>query len=154
MLNDKVQKEIRGELDHYPTPRAASVEALKIVQKHERWVSDASLHEVAEIIGIPVAELEGVATFYNLIYRQPVGKHVILLCDSVSCWLTGCGKIRAGLKQRLGIDFGQTTEDDKFTLLPMVCLGNCHHAPSMMIGEDLHQDLTPESLDQILEGVD
>ncbi|NQU49148.1 MAG: NADH-quinone oxidoreductase subunit NuoE [Planctomycetes bacterium] len=154
MLNDQVQKEIRGELEHYPTPRAACIEALKIVQNHERWVSDTALHDVADLIGIPAAELEGVATFYNLIYRQPVGKHVILLCDSVSCWLTGCGKIRAGIKERLNIDFGQTTADDRFTLLPMACLGNCDHAPSMMVGEVLHQDLTPESLDQILEGVD
>ncbi len=154
MLSDQVQKEIRGELEHYPTPRAACIEALKIVQKHERWVSDEALQEVAALIGIAAAELEGVATFYNLIYRQPVGEHVILLCDSVSCWLTGCEKIRSGLRERLGVDYGQTTADGRYTLLPMACLGNCDHAPSLMIDEDLHQDLTPEALDGILEEVE
>ena len=135
---------------HYEFPRAACIEALKIVQKHRRWVSDESLHDVAAILGMSVDELDNVATFYNLIYRKPVGEHVILLCDSVSCWIMGYERIRARLNERLGIDLGQTTEDGKFTLLPMVCLGDCDHAPAMMVGEELYDDLDEGKVDDVL----
>ncbi len=154
MLSDEQRREVLDELEHYPTKQAACIEALKIVQKHDGWVSDEALHEVAALIGMPVAELDSVATFFNLIYRRPVGRHVILLCDSVSCWLMGCDKIRAQLVDRLGIDYGQTTEDKRFTLLPMACLGTCDRAPAIMIDEELHRDLTTESLDAILEATD
>ena len=120
------------------------------MQKHRRWVSDESLHDVAEILGMSVDELDNVASFYNLIYRKPVGEHVILLCDSVSCWIMGYERIRARLQETLGIGLGQTTEDGKFTLLPMVCLGDCDHAPAMMVGEDLHGSLEEEKLEEIL----
>ncbi len=154
MLSDEQRREVLDELEHYPTKQAACIEALKIVQKYDRWVSDEALHEVAALIGMPVAELDSVATFFNLIYRRPIGRHVILLCDSVSCWLMGCNKIRAQLVDRLGIDYGETTEDNRFTLLPMACLGTCDRAPALMIDEELHRDLTTESLDQILEATD
>jgi NADH-quinone oxidoreductase subunit E len=95
-------------------------------------------------------ELEGVATFYNLIYRRPVGRHVVLLCNSISCWIMGYEPMRAHLKARLGIDLGQTTANQRFTLLPIVCLGACDHAPVMMIDDDLHHDLTAEKVDGIL----
>lgn len=150
MLSDVERREIEEEMSHYEFPRAACIEALKIVQKHRRWVSDESLHDVAEILGMSVDELDNVATFYNLIYRQPVGEHVILLCDSVSCWIMGYEEIRAQLSERLGIDLGQTTEDDKFTLLPMVCLGDCDHAPAMMVDEELYGNLDAGKVDEIL----
>ncbi len=154
MLSEQERREVADELEHHPTRQAACVEALKIVQKHHGWVSDEALKELAELIGMSAAELDAVATFFNLIYRQPVGRHVILLCDSVSCWLMGCEKIREHLNGRLGIDYGQTTTDERFTLLPMACLGTCDRAPALMIDEELHRDLTFEKLDQILEGIE
>ena len=154
MLSEQERREVTDELEHHPTRQAACVEALKIVQKHHGWVSDEALKELAELIGMSAAELDSVATFFNLIYRRPVGRHVILLCDSVSCWLMGCEKIREHLNGRLGIDYGQTTTDERFTLLPMACLGTCDRAPALMIDEDLHRDLTAEKLDQILEGIE
>ena len=96
-------------------------------------------------------ELDSVATFYNLIFRKPVGRHVILICDSVSCWVMGYRGMEEHLKARLGIGFGETTADGRFTLLPNACLGVCERAPAMMIDEDLHTDLHPEKIDQILE---
>lgn len=150
MLTDDERREILEEMAHYEFPRAACIEALKIVQRHRRWVDDESLHEVAEMLGMSADELDNVATFYNLIYRQPVGENVILLCDSVSCWIMGYERIRAKLKEELGIDMGQTTADGKFTLIPMVCLGDCDHAPAMMVGEDLHHDLDEEKVANIL----
>ena len=151
MLSDQERKEIQAELGHYPNKRAACVEALKIVQKHHRWVSDEALKDVADVLEMSAADLDGVATFFNLIYRQPVGRNVILLCDSVSCWIMGSDKIAAHLKERLAVGFGETTADDKYTLLPMACLGTCDHAPAIMVGEDLHQDLTAQKLDELLE---
>ena len=95
-------------------------------------------------------ELDSVATFYNLLFRRPVGRHVILLCDSVSCWIVGSEQLGEYLTSRLGIGLGETTEDGRFTLLPVACLGTCDHAPAMMVGDDLYRDLEPASLDEIL----
>ena len=141
---------IRAAASHYPDPSAASIEALKIVQRHRRWVSDTSLEAVAELLGLSPAELDGVATFYNLIYRKPVGEKVIHYCDSVSCWLLGADQVRDHLARRLGIGVGETTADGRFTLLPIVCLGACDRAPALMIGEELYGDLDTASLETIL----
>ena len=150
MLSDEERDEILAEMAQYEFPRAASIEALKVVQRHRRWVSDESLHDVAGILGMSVDELDNVATFYNLIYREPVGEHVILLCDSVSCWIMGYERIRKQINERLGIDMGETTDDDKFTLLPMVCLGDCDHAPAMMVDEELFGNLDADKVDEVL----
>lgn len=152
MLTDEERAQIDEEISHYPTKRAACVEALKIVQEDRGWISDESLREVASYLDMSADELDNVATFYNLIYRKPVGKHIIHLCDSVSCWLMGYPAIRQHLLERLGVDFGGTTEDGRFTFLPTVCLGDCDHGPALMVDEDLHHDLAAEKLDQILDG--
>ena len=151
MLTDEEKQEIESELQHCELKRGASIEALKIVQRHQGWVSDESLNDLAALLDMTPAELDNVATFYNLIFRRPVGRHVILLCNSVSCWIMGCERLQAGLARRLGIDLGQTSADNRFTLLPMECLGTCDHAPALMIDEELYQDLNPDRLDKILE---
>jgi NADH-quinone oxidoreductase subunit E len=151
MLTQEEQKEIEAELAHYPNKRAVSIDAMKIVQRHRGWISDESIRDIAEFLDMTPAELDGVATFYNLIYRKPVGRHVILICDSISCWITGYERLRAHLTDRLGIQPGQTTADGRFTILPIVCLGACDRAPVMMVDDDLHQDLTPEKIDRTLE---
>lgn len=151
MLSDEDRRAIVGGCAHYPAKRAACIEALKIVQRRRGWVSDESLREVATLLEMTPDELDGVATFYNLIFRQPVGRHVILCCDSVSCWIMGCDRLREHLTTRLSIQPGESTADGRFTLLPIVCLGACDHAPAMMIDDDLHEDLTAQSLDTVLE---
>ncbi len=133
-----------------PVRKAACIEALKIVQQHRGWVSDDTLKEVAIFMEMSPAELENVATFYNLIFRKPVGRHVILLCDSISCWVMGYETIRDYLNEKLGIRYGETTPDGRFTLLPNCCLGTCDCAPALMIGNDLYRNLTPDQLDDIL----
>jgi len=142
---------IRELARRYPDPRAAGVEALKLVQRRHRWISDGRLREVASLLGMTADELDGIATFYNLIFRRPVGRHVVLLCDGVSCWVMGQERLLEHLRQRLGTGLGGTTGDERFTLLPTVCLGFCDHAPAMMIGEEQHGDLDPERLDALLE---
>jgi NADH-quinone oxidoreductase subunit E len=151
MLTDDERQEIEAELEQYPSRRGACIEALKVVQRHRRWVSDEALEDLAAFLEMSAEELDNVATFYNLIYREPVGRHVILVCDSVSCWVVGYRGLLAALSARLGIGLGETTADDRYTLLPMACLGACDHAPVMMIDEDTHRDLAPEGLDAILE---
>jgi NADH-quinone oxidoreductase subunit E len=134
----------------YAEKRGASVEALKIVQRSRGWVSDEDLHEVAGVLEMSPDELDGVATFYNLIFRRAVGRHVILVCDSVSCWIMGYEALRDRLQARLGVRLGETTTDGRFTLLPIVCLGTCDHAPALMIDGDLHRDLDLGALDTVL----
>jgi len=152
VLSDEEKADIDAEMSHYEDPGAASVEALMAVQQRRGWVSDEALRAVSDYTGIPASQLEGVATFYNLVFRQPVGRHVIFVCDSVSCWLCGYERLRDGLRNKLGIDFGQTTSDGRFTLLPSVCLGNCDHAPALMIDDDHHGPVPADELDRVLEG--
>ncbi len=150
MLSDEERHEIEAEFPRYPVKQALSIDAMRIVQKHRGWVSDEALDDIGELLGLSRSDLDGVATFYNLIFRKPVGKHVIYLCDSVSCWIMGCRELGEHLATRLGTGFGETTTNGEFTLLPIVCLGACDHAPVMMIDDDLHQDLEPAKVDAIL----
>lgn len=151
MLSAEERREIEAEAAHFPDRRAACIEALMIVQRHRGWVSDEAVRDIAAFLGMTADEVDGVATFYNLVFRRPVGRHVVKVCDSVSCWILGYETMRDHLEARLGIRFGETTPDGRFTLLPIVCLGVCDHAPAMMIGDALYTDLTPEGIDAILE---
>ena len=138
-------------MHHYPHARAASLDALKIVQKRNGWVDDARMNAIAQLLTISVADLEGVATFYNRIYRQPVGRHVILLCDSIACFWVGAETLAEAFQRELGISFGQTTADGRFTILPICCLGNCDKGPTLMINEDTHGLVEVSSVKQLLE---
>jgi NADH-quinone oxidoreductase subunit E len=142
----KIEKAIR----EVPVRKAAGIEALKIVQEHRRWISDESLRDIAVLMEMSVEELDSVATFYNLIFRKPVGRHVILLCDSISCWVMGYENILAELKSKLDIKYGETTPDGRYTLLPNCCLGTCDRAPAFMIDNDLYRNVTVDQLDEIL----
>jgi NADH-quinone oxidoreductase subunit E len=151
MLTTEEREEIEAELPHYPNKRAVCIDAMKIVQRHRGWVSPESIRDIAEFLELSATELESTASFYNLLHRKPVGRHVIWLCNSVSCWIMGHDRLREHLTKKLQIQPGETTKDDRFTLLPIVCLGCCDHAPAMMVGDDLHLDLDPAKTDQVLE---
>jgi NADH-quinone oxidoreductase subunit E len=150
MLTDEERREIENEFPRYATRRAVCIDAMKIVQKHRGWVSDDALQDIGELLDMSAAELDGIATFYNLIFRQPVGRHVIYVCDSVSCWIMDAERQFRHLSKQLGVQPGQTTADGRFTVVPIVCLGACDHAPVMMVDDDLHGDLEPAKIDQIL----
>lgn len=150
MLSAEEKSEIDHEITKFPVRRSACLEALAVVQKHRRWVSDEALKDVAEYIGMSATELDGIATFYNLIYRKPVGKKVIRICDSVSCFIMGYDKIKAKIESELGIKLGQTTPDNEFTLLPTPCLGTCDKAPALMINDSLHRNLTEDQIGPLL----
>jgi NADH-quinone oxidoreductase subunit E len=150
-LTPEEMAEIDHEIALVPVRRAAAIEALKIVQQHRGWISDDSLHAIADYLEISPEELDSVATFYNLVFRRPVGRNIILLCDSISCYVMGYEKIYEQIRERLGIAFGQTTPDGRYTLLPNPCLGTCDHAPALMINNELFRDVTEENLDEILD---
>ncbi len=150
-LSESERAEIQHEISHYPDPRAASIEALKVVQRHRGWVEDGAIGAIAKVIGIPAADLEGVATFYNLIFRHPVGRHVIKVCDSIACHLTGYDELHAALVDALHIRYGETTPDLRFTLLPICCLGACDRGACLMIDDDLHGPIEPSRVAQLLE---
>lgn len=151
MLSTEERKEIEEDIKQFPQKQAACIEALKVVQKHRGWVSDEGIKDVSEILEMTTDEVDSVATFYNLVFRRPVGRHVILVCDSVSCWVMGYNSILSYLSEKLKINMGETTSDNRFTMLPIPCLGTCDHAPALMIDNDLHRDLTPEKIESILE---
>lgn len=151
MLTAIEKQAIDHEIGLVPYKKATVIEALKIVQQHRGWVSDESVEAIAAYLEISPAEVDSVATFYNLIFRKPVGRHVILLCDSISCYVMGYGALYKALEEKLSVRFGETSADNRFTLLPNVCLGCCDHAPALMIDKDLFRDVTTEQLDDILK---
>jgi NADH-quinone oxidoreductase subunit E len=151
MLTDLEQQEITAELSHCEFKQSASIDVLKIVQKHRGWVPDEAIKDVAAMLEMSTDELDAVATFYSFIFRQPVGRHVILVCDSISCWVMGYNPLLDLLKTKLGIAFGETTGDNRFTLLPISCLGACDRAPAMMVDEELYGPVTAEMMERILE---
>jgi NADH-quinone oxidoreductase subunit E len=145
------RQSIEEEIRHYEDPRAASIGALKIVQKRHGWVPDAAVPAIGHLLGISAADVEGVATFYNLIFRRPVGRYVIKVCDSVACFLTGYEEVRNEVCKQLGVGLGETTADGRFTLLPICCLGACDRGPVLMIDDDTHFGVSPEDIARLLE---
>ncbi len=149
VLSDEEVREIEAECAHLPDRKSAAIDAMMIVQRHRGWVSDESLSAIAHLLGMSVENLDSIATFYNLIFRQPVGRHVVMVCDSVSCYVMGADPLRKRIESHLGIGLGQTTADGRFTLLPIVCLGACDKAPTMMIGDELIENVDAEQLDGV-----
>jgi NADH-quinone oxidoreductase subunit E len=151
MLTDEERREIEAEMARYPTRQAVCVDAMKIVQQHRGWVSDESLRDIAALLQMSVDELDGVATFYNLVFRRPVGRHVVLVCNSVTCWMLGADGLYQESCAASSAPGGATSPDGRFTVLPIVCLGACDHAPVMMVDDDLHHDVSPGNVATILE---
>lgn len=135
----------------YPNPMAASIDSLKIVQEKRGWVCDDAIISVSKILGISESHLEGIATFYNQIFRKPVGKYVIRYCDSLVCFVNNSEKIKKSLEYNLKIKTGETTKDNKFTLLSACCLGVCDKSPGMLINKNIHVNLNYKGIPDLLE---
>ena len=151
ILSDEEVGEIEEECAHLPDRKSAAIDAMMIVQRHRGWVSDESLGAIAHLLGMSVENLDSIATFYNLIFRKPVGRHVVMVCDSVSCYVMGADPLLKRIEAHLGIGLGQTTADGRFTLLPIVCLGACDKAPTMMIGDRLIENVDAGNLEEIFK---
>ena len=153
-LSPDLVARIREAVAEHGGARAAMLESLRMIQHEHGWVSDEHLAEAAATLGVSLAEIEALASFYSLIFRHPVGETVILLCDGASCWLNGAEAVREELGRRLGIGFGQTTADGRYTLINVACLGGCDRAPAAVVGRDrrLVGPLSPEGVARLLEG--
>jgi NADH-quinone oxidoreductase subunit E len=151
MLTDEERQAVEKEVEDCECPQSASVEALQALQRLRGWISDEAIRDVAPFVGMSPEELDGVATFYSFVFRKPVARHLIFLCDSLTCYIMGHENILEHMNKRLGIGMGETTSDKRFTLLPVSCMGLCDHAPAMMIDEDLYGDLDSVKIDEILE---
>lgn len=150
MIPELLKKELQSRVAHAVTNREAAVDVMKELQRHYGWLTDEAVGEAAELLGLTPLQVEELATFYEMIYRRPVGKRVIHVCDSISCWALGGESLMAHLAAALNIEPGGTTADGLFTLLPCCCLGNCGEAPTLMVGDTLHGRVTPERAGEIL----
>tara|TARA_B100001559_G_C16351090_1_gene552703 strand:+ start:31 stop:645 length:615 start_codon:yes stop_codon:yes gene_type:complete len=141
-------------LKKYPKNRKFSsiIPLLDLAQRqHSGWLPIVAINYVADFINMPRIRAYEVATFYTMFNLKPVGENVIQICTTTPCALRGCQQILDVCKKRLNIDVGDTTGDKKFTLLEVECLGACVNAPVAWIGDDYFEDLTPESMDTIID---
>jgi len=156
LLNEETKNIIDHWLKKFPADkkRSAVLAALTATQKQNGgWLTAELMNAVATYLELPEAWVYEVATFYDMYDLEPVGKHKIRVCTNISCMLRGCDKIVDHLKQRLNVEWDGTSEDALFTLKEAECLAACTNAPMMQIDLDYHLDLTPEKIDQILDGL-
>jgi NADH-quinone oxidoreductase subunit E len=151
MLSNEARAEIKQVKGKYPDPRSALLPALHVAQRERGWLSPEVMRDVAEVMDLPPTEVASVASFYTMFNRQPVGENLVQVCTNISCSLLGAEHIVECLKSKLGIDVGETTPDNKFTLVTVECLGSCGTAPMMQINDTYYENLTEEKIDRILE---
>jgi NADH-quinone oxidoreductase subunit E len=149
-LKETLKRRI-AETDH---PREKAMDVVFALQDRLGYLSDALLEDAAALLGMTPLEVEEIATFYEFIYRKPVGTYVIHVCDGVVCCMQEYQSVLDYLRNKLNIDYGQTSEDGRFTLLPTCCIGYCDRAPAMMINRKVYGKLTPERIDEILGGLE
>jgi NADH-quinone oxidoreductase subunit E len=143
-------KELQERILQVEHPRELAVDVMYAMQDRDGYLSDEGLMEGAELLGMTPLEMEELATFYDFICREPMGKFVIHACDGVVCWMFGEESLVAYLCRKLGVEVGERSRDGLFTVLPSACIGQCDKAPAMMIGNVIYGPLTPERVDEIL----
>jgi NADH-quinone oxidoreductase subunit E len=151
MLPEELKKTLVEKITHADHPREMVVDVLLALQDHHGFLSDDAVEAAAALLGMSPLEVEELATFYTFIYREPVGKYVIHVCDSVICWMDGYESLKDYLCKKLDIAVGATTADGLFTLLPVCCIGYCDLSPAMLINRKVYGHLTPQKIDEILE---
>jgi len=150
-LPEKIKKTIDSIRHQFPTEQALLLPALHEVQNEFGWVSMESMKDIGEFLNLPVSKVREVASFYTMYRLEPAGKVDIQICTNISCWLNGADKMVECASRKLGISVGETTKDGNFTLSQVECLAACGTAPAMMLNEDYYENLTEESLTQLLD---
>jgi NADH-quinone oxidoreductase subunit E len=150
MLSEQIIQQLNKLLPRFDNKRSAVLPVLHVVQKEHGYISIDAIRDIAEFLDIEPIEVQETATYYSMLYQEPVGKYVIQICNNISCALLGADHLVKYLEQKLGIDVNQTTTDNRFTLITVECLGACDQAPVMMINEEYYTHLTPEKIDSIL----
>ncbi len=151
MIDEDLKKALKTRVAAAVEPREAAVEVMKELQHYYGWLTDEAVEEAAGLLGLSPLQVEELATFYEMIYRRPVGRKVVHVCDSISCWAMGGETLLQQLAARLNIVVGATTADGMFTLLPCCCLGNCGESPTMLVGDNLYGRLSVEKALDILQ---
>jgi NADH-quinone oxidoreductase subunit E len=151
MLPDELKLKLKAMIADAESPREKAIDVMFEIQDLQGWMSDEAMIEAASLLGMTPLELEELATFYDFIYRSPVGRYVIRVCDGTVCWLDGHRRVIDYISSRAGVPMGGTSADGLFTLLPVCCIGYCDRAPAMMINKQVYGKLTPEKIDGILD---
>ncbi len=151
MLPEELRQSLIEHIEQVEHPRELVVDVMFAIQDHYGYLTDEGVQETAALLGMSALEVEQLATFYTFIYREPVGKYVIHVCDSVVCWMDGYESVRDYLSQKLDIQPGETTADGMFSLLAVCCIGYCDRSPAMLINRKAYGNLTAEKIDVILE---
>ncbi len=151
MLPTELRESLEKRIANAAHPKELVVDVMLELQGHYGYLSDEALEEGAKLLDLNPLKLEELATFYTFIYREPVGRYVIHVCDSVICWMDGYESLRDHLCRKLGIELGQTSSDGLFTVLPVCCIGYCDRSPAMLINRKAYGHLTPEKIDRILD---
>lgn len=154
LLTDELKRHLADKyIPRYPTKRAVLLPALHHIQHTLGYIPAQALAEVAEFLEISPAEALDTASFYEEYWLKPKGKYLIQVCRSLACEICGSRRLTDHIQTKLGIGVGQTTPDGKFTLIEVECLGSCGTAPAMLVNEVLHEDLTAETIDRVLDGL-
>ncbi len=151
MLPAALKEKIKSEIAAFDHKREAAIDVLTAVQEHYGYLSDEAVEEAAALLEMSALEVDELATFYTFLYREPVGKFVIHVCDSLICWMEGEENLVEHLCRTLGIGMGETTADGLFTLLPVCCIGYCDRAPAILVNRKVHGPLTIEALDGLID---
>ena len=151
MLPEDLKRSLVEKINRVDHPREMVVDVMLALQEHYGFLTDDAVEAVAALLGMSPLEVEELATFYTFIYREPVGKYVIHVCDSVICWMDGFESIQDYLCRKLDIAVGATSADGLFTLLPVCCIGYCDLSPAMLVNRKVYGHLTPQKIDEILE---
>jgi NADH-quinone oxidoreductase subunit E len=151
MIPQDLKEQLQAKIAEAEDPKEQVVNVMYAIQRHYGWLTDEGLEESAALVGMTPLEVEELATFYDFIYRSPVGQHVLHVCDGLVCWVYHEGSLFDYLCKKLGVCAGEVTEDGMFTVLPTACIGYCDRAPAMLVNGEFYGPLTPESIDEILE---
>ncbi len=149
-LKDELERQV---LTRYPTRQAATLPVLHAIQHKYNYIPHQALEETADFLELSAAEVLDTATFYEDFWLRPKGKYLIMVCQSISCELMNHDQLLTKIKSRLGIEPGQTTQDGRFTLMTAECLGSCGTAPVALVNETLHENLTAENFERVIDGL-
>ena len=154
-FSPKLLKDVRALWKRYPHRKAALLPAMHLIQKErEGWFSVETIDDTAALFQVPDAHVRGIVGFYDMFHDAPVGRHIVRLCKTLSCKLRGADELRSHIQKRYGVGHGETTGDGRFTFRCFECLGHCSTAPMMLVDEERYENLTVESLDAVLGGLE
>jgi NADH-quinone oxidoreductase E subunit len=150
VLSAAARTRIEALKSEYETNQSALIPALHVAQGDQGWLSEATQVEVATILGVTPQSVREVVTFYTMFHQRPVGKYLLQVCRNLSCCLQGGHRLQRQIEERLAIRDGETTQDGRFSLMSVECLGSCGTAPVLMVNDDYHENVTPQEIDRLL----